>query len=334
MQNKKVIERIDNALKKAGWKFSRYQRKYSERSMHYYVSFPAVTHEQRFPTATLDVKDSLSCDFSMMLHEEKFRVPGSERPVAFEILEQVNEECKPHHYELYTTGYFGIDGKIPWREDVGDWKAVFWSELDKAMDGLDRIASLLMMHREHSLRQHGNDEETADPNRFVTEKDLCSFVEIDGCVADMPEKDVIYLSDYEDFDEYCIERKLTVDRDDCRLYWETRCPKWKLDASDFDRAIRYANDWNAGHLGTGTVLHVDEVDARFVWTRIIDYRWVTSEDRQSDFSDSLFELIGVDKDDVEKSLSDFGIRIRGDEVELPLFDQKGTMEESDDDIPF
>ena len=332
MKKTQLEKRIAKTLTRAGWKYRSF--KLHEGGARFVVSVPALNHELSSIVVEVDVKDASECEYSSSIGDDALRISGDERPRAEEIVKQVNEEYKPLQYELYTTGYIGIEGQIAWHECYGEWQAAFWSELENALAGLDRVAWLVRSYKEELVRGTGDADADA-PNRFVTDRELCSWVEYDCYIAELPGGDVIILHDLEDDDERCVMRKLTIDRKSCRLCWEAWCPNWKLEGADLDRAIRYANEWNERRLMMpGPMLRVDVPNARFVWSRTFDFGWVKSEALMSDFGEPLCEVPFEDKKDVETVEKEFEGRYV-DVSDLPLFAQEGSGEGADEeDIPF
>lgn len=320
MKKTEIEKRIARTLAKSGWKWMSY-------SLHgdgvrYVASVPALNHELKSLVVTLDVKGANVCEYFSSVHDAALRISGDERPRAEEIVRMVSENRKPLQYELYTTGYIGIEGRIAWHECYGEWQAAFWSELEEAIGGLDRIAWLVRDYKENRVREAG-EKPADDPSRFVTEQELCSWVAGDGYCSELPGDDVILLHDLEDCDERYVERRLTINHEEGRLYWEVWCPNWKLEEKDIDRAIRYANEWNGRHLTVGPVLRVDVPNVRFVWFRHFDFYWVTSEALMRDFGERLIEVDSADRKDVKQVEKEFeGVDVSG----LPLFVQEGAGE--------
>ena len=326
-------KRIAKTLKKAGWKHN--SLKLHDGVARFVVSVPALNHELKSIVVHFDVKSASVCEYSTSALDDALRISGDERPRAEEIVKKVNEEYKPLRYELYTTGYVGIEGRIAWHECYGEWQAAFWTELENALAGLDRVAWLIRSYKEELVHRSG-DEDADDPNQFVTERELCSWVENDGFIAELPGGDVIILHDIEDCDERFVDRKLTIDREDFRLHWEAWCPNWRLEGADLDRAIRYANEWNERRMMSCSMLRVDTTNARFVWSRTFDFYWVRSEALMRDFGERLLEVDFADKEDVEMVEKEFESRCV-DVSGLPLFSQEGAgarKDEDEEDIPF
>lgn len=332
MKKTDLEKRIAKTLKKAGWKPTSFKR--HDGAVRFVVCVPTLNHELKSIVVHFDVKSASVCEYSSSVHDDALRISGDERPRAEEIVKQVSEEYKPLQFELYTTGYIGIEGRIAWHECYGEWQAAFWAELENALAGLDRVAWLVRSYKEDRVRETG-DKDVDDPSRYVTERELCSWVEGDGFIAELPGGDVIVLHDIEDCDERFVERKLTMDREAGRLYWEAWCPNWKLEKADLDRAIRYANEWN-GQRDSDPVLRVDTANSRFVWSRTFDFYWVTSEALMREFGERLCEVSFDDKKDVETVEKEFDGR-SVDVSGLPLFSQEGAGEgadEDEEDIPF
>ena len=328
MKKTELEKRIAKTMKKAGWKPSGFKQR--DGTGRFVVCVPSLNHEQKSIVVDIEVKDASGCEYSSSIGDGELRIWGDERPRAEEIVRRVNAEFKPLRYALYTTGYVGIEGRIAWHESYGEWQEAFWAELENALAGLDRAACLIRSYKEELVRGKGK-ESADDPNRFVTDRELCSWVEYDGFVAEVPGGDVVLLHDLEDDDERYVMRKLTIDRKACRLCWETWCPNWKLEGADLDRAIRYANDWNDRRLVmSGPMLRVDVPNARFVWSRTFDFYWVKSDDLMSDFGEQLGEVPFDDKRDVETVEEEFDGRCV-DVSDLPLFSQEVTWEETEEE---